>query len=158
MSKCHRSKEDGHTKDDRPRHHTTDDTSRDESEDDYPVWSWGYEYLLDCFLEFCHIERRHHMWERVQDHGHHHKSWHDELHIRESADLTDTRSDELSEYHIIECCRDDGRDDRLLPHSEEPRDFFVDDGGVGDPELRGIHSENSENTSIVRSVQFAKNT
>ena len=158
MSKCNRSKKHCHNEHDRTRHHTTDDTSRDEPKDDHPVWRWRYEDLLDCFLEFCHIERWYHMWERVHDHRHHHESWHDELHIRESSDDADTWSDELSEYHVVESCCDDGRDDRLLPHSEKPRDFFADDGGVWDEELWWVHSENSESTSIFRSVQFAKNS
>ena len=139
MSKCDMCEKHGYTEHDRSRHHTTDDTSRDESEDDHPIWSRWNEYFLDCLLELRHIERRHHMWERVQDHGHHHESWHDELHVRESTDDADTWSDELSEYHIVECCCDHWWYDRLFPHSEESRDFFADDSWVGDPELWWIH-------------------
>lgn len=39
MSKCNMREEHRHTEYDRPGHHATDDASRDESEDDHPIWS-----------------------------------------------------------------------------------------------------------------------
>ncbi len=68
------------------------------------------------------------MGERIHDHTHHDESWHDELHIRKSPNLTDTRSDELTEYDIVECRRDDGWDDRLPPHADESGDLLANDG------------------------------
>ena len=141
MSKCYMSEEHRHTEHNCSCDNPTNNSSCDESWYDHPIWSWRYEDFFDRFLEFCHIKRRHHMIERVHDHRHHHESWHDELHIRESADHADTWSDELSEYDVVEGRRDDGWDYRLLPYSQESGYFFADDSRVGDPELGWIHGE-----------------
>lgn len=124
---------------DRTRHHTADDSTRDESEDHHPVWSGWDEDLFDRLLELRHIERWYHMGERVHDDRHHHESWYDELHIVHTTYNSDAWSDELTEYHIVEGRRDDRRYDRLLPYSEKSGDFLADDGHIGSEKCGRIH-------------------
>lgn len=139
MRECEMCEKECHTKHNCSSYHTADNSSGDESEYDNPIWSRGYEYLFDRLLEFCHIEWRHHMWEGIHDDRHHDESRHDELHICESPNRLYLRSDELTEYHIIECRCDHRWYDRLPPDSEEALDFFSDNGHIWDKECWGIH-------------------
>ena len=47
------------------------------------------------------------MHKGVHDHRHHHQPRNDELHVGKTVDIRYLRTDELSEYHEIECHRDD---------------------------------------------------
>lgn len=83
------------------------------------------------------------MRERVHDDRHHHESRHNEDDIGNSGCRIDMRSNELSEYDIIECRRDHGRDDRLLPDTQESGDFLADNRHIGDIESVWGHRMNA---------------
>lgn len=90
-----------------------------------------HQYLLDIFLKLRHIERWNCIHERTRYDRHHNKTRHDEFHVAFASDGGELRSDKLSEYHIIEGRRDDGRNEGLCPDPEKAGNLLSDDCPVG---------------------------
>lgn len=75
------------------------------------------------------------MGKRVHNHGHHHESWYNEFHIGEPSYDSNSRTDKLSKYDVVECGSDHWWDNRLFPDPEKPADFFSDNRHIGYEEL-----------------------
>ena len=120
-------------------YHTSDNSPRDKSRYDHPIWSWWYQYLFDSFLEFCHIKRGNDMREWIHNYRHHHKSRNDKLHIWLPANIPYSRSDKLSKYNIIQGCCDNRWNECLLPYTEKSTHFLSNNRHIGNKKLRKIH-------------------
>ena len=100
-------------------------SSCDKSEDYNQIWSWWYEYFLDIFLKFRHIERRDRIHKRTRDYRHDNKSWDDEFHITSPSDRRELGPDKLPKYHIIEGSCNNRRNECLCPDTKKTSHFLT---------------------------------
>ncbi len=115
-----------HIDDDGDESATYDSTERISCDDSSRMYRCDEEFF-DRLLEFCSEKRRWHIRVRIRDHRHEDDPWNEECYIVPSPDLSDTRSDESSEYDEVERLCDDWWEDRLWPDTYDAYEFFADD-------------------------------